>query len=297
MQLSRIDLDGSYSPLGLVTKILAAEPNLTIPVPVEDVARALDIAEINEIETDGFLGGLITDAERSSGGILVQTGIGRKRRRFTIAHELGHFLIPYHKPVNSEKFMCDRAAMRAWDTKTQDRYFKMEAEANRFGANLLMPPPHVRRFLGSYAEPSLQTIIDIHEEFDVSKEAAARCYVDHYGEKLAVIIARDGKIARFYTHREFPWLCIRRGQNVPIDSRYHAHRGTTLSPLMSTGAEHWIETDYGQRVPFMKEQILPQANGFAMILLWLNSSDDEFDPEEDMTARERYRSRMSQYGD
>jgi hypothetical protein len=39
--------------------------------PVEDIARKLDITDIRELETEGFEGGLVTDAEKSSGVILV----------------------------------------------------------------------------------------------------------------------------------------------------------------------------------------------------------------------------------
>ena len=44
--VTRLDLDGTYSPSGLVTKILKAEPNLKIPVPVEEIAQQLEISEI-----------------------------------------------------------------------------------------------------------------------------------------------------------------------------------------------------------------------------------------------------------
>lgn len=296
MSLSRMELDGSYSPLGLVTKILAAEPTLKIPVPVEEIAQALDIAEIQEMETDGFLGGLVTDAARSSGGILVQKGLGRHRRRFTIGHELGHFLIPYHKPANGDKFMCDRDAMRAWDTKKASQFFKMEAEANRFAAALLMPPPHIRKFLANFSEATLQAALDVHEAFDVSKEAAIRCYVENYGERLAAVITRHGKILRSYKHRDFPWVEARRGQPIPGGSHFHSHRGDKLSPLMPTNAEGWIATEYGQRVPFMREQVLPMGKGFAVLMLWMDAEDDEHDPEEDMTSKERLANRAEQYG-
>lgn len=294
MSLSRLDLDGTASPLGLVTYILKAEPSLKIPVPIEDIAIALDIAEINEIETHGFIGGLVTDEERSSGGILVKKGIDVQRRRFTIAHELGHFLMPYHRPVETGQFVCDRDAMRAWDAKTKNSYLKMEAQANQFAAALLMPPPHVRTFLGAYREPDFQAALDLHQEFDVSKIAAARCYVEHYGDCLAVIVAKSGKFLYAYRHRDFPWLSLSGGSPIPSESRYHTHSGSGLSPLMSVGAEHWIETEYGKRVPHMKEQILHQGHGYSLILLWLDADDEDYDPEEDMTSKQRFSFRQDQ---
>ncbi|WP_298336046.1 ImmA/IrrE family metallo-endopeptidase [uncultured Erythrobacter sp.] len=294
MTLSRLDLDGTSSPRGLVTKILKALPSLSLPMPIEDIARALDIAEIEEIETEGFVGGLVTDDARSSGGILVQKGLGRQRRRFTIAHELGHFLIPFHRPVTGEQFMCDSAAMRAWDEKTKKGHYKMEAEANRFASTLLVPPPLLREFLKSYRTADMKAAIDVHREFDVSKVVAARCYAEYSGERVAFVVTRNGKVLYNFRNREFPWIVPTNGAPIPSGSRFHSHRGSDISPLLSVGAEHWIETEFGKRVPFMKEQVLPQANGHALIMLWMDVDDDDYDPEEAMTSKQRLEYRTAE---
>ena len=67
-----------------------------------------------------------------------------------------------------------------------------------------------------------------------------------------------------------------------------------MSPMMAVGAENWIETDFGKRIPFMKEQILPQANGYALIMLWMDAEDDDYDPEEAMTSKERLAHRIAE---
>src|SRR5439155_18530777 len=56
------------------------------------------------------------------------------RRRFTAAHELGHFIL--HRAVMG-RFRADtEATLREADEEVADR---MEREANRFAAELLMP--------------------------------------------------------------------------------------------------------------------------------------------------------------
>jgi hypothetical protein len=62
-----MDLDGPTSPSALVAKILNAEPELTAPIPIEDLALQLDIVEIRDLTTDGFVGGLITDEAAVTG--------------------------------------------------------------------------------------------------------------------------------------------------------------------------------------------------------------------------------------
>ena len=86
MKVTRLDLDGTGSPEGIVGKILKTEPGLPVPVPIEDLARQLDITNILDLTTEGFEGGLITDDCRSEATILVNRAAMRGRRRFTIGH-------------------------------------------------------------------------------------------------------------------------------------------------------------------------------------------------------------------
>lgn len=295
--VTRLDLDGTYSPGGLVTKILKAEPNLKIPVPIEELAHQLDIAKIQTLTTDGFEGGLITDENRTFGAILVKEGVHRKRRRFTIGHELGHFLNVHHKPAEKDQFLCDRAAMRQWDMKTQQKAQKMEAEANRFAALLLMPPPLLRPIIDGKRYPSLQTVLELHEHFDVSKEAAARAYAEYNAESIAVVIAKDGHFVRSYRKKDFPWITLKKGDPIPEASRLQDRMKLGgLSDSDPTAAEHWIDTHYGQPVPAMYEQILAQANGFAMIQLKVLQRDsDEYDPDENLTSKQRYQKQQERW--
>jgi Zn-dependent peptidase ImmA (M78 family) len=147
MKITRLDLDGAGSPTALVTKILKVEPELKIPIPIEKLAIQLDIAAIKELDTEGFEGGLLTDENRQTGIILINKDARGGRRRFTISHELGHFLIMAHVPVKPGQFLCSRQDMGRWSANEKDRYSRMEYEANQFAALLLMPPPMLRAYL------------------------------------------------------------------------------------------------------------------------------------------------------
>ena len=198
MRVARIDLDGTGSPMGLVGKILKAEPDLILPVPIEELARQLDISEIRDISMDGFEGGLITDDARSSGFILINREARRGRRRFTIGHELGHFLMTTHK-VPADGFQCSRDDMRRWSDKEQSKAIQMEVEANEFAALILMPPPRWRKEMEKFHDPDLAQVVTLAGQFDVSKEAAARAYAKYHEELVAVIVAKDGKIDKIYS--------------------------------------------------------------------------------------------------
>jgi IrrE N-terminal-like domain len=173
MKITRLDLDGAGSPMALVTRILKVETGLKIPIPIEELAIQLDIAEINELETENFEGSLLTDEARQSGIILVNGKAQGGRRRFTIGHELGHFLIMAHVPVNPGQFLCSRQDMNRWSAKENDRYARMEMEANQFAALLLMPPPMLRAYLKGRA-PDLANLDKMAIDFGGRRRARLR---------------------------------------------------------------------------------------------------------------------------
>jgi Zn-dependent peptidase ImmA (M78 family) len=286
VKVTRLDLDGTGSPLGLVGKILKAEPDLKIPVPIEELAIALDIGEIAELNADGFIGGLLTDPERSFGGILVKKGLHRHRRRFTIGHELGHFLIPVHKPAKAGQFLCSASDMACWSAREQDRAARMEVEANEFAAGILLPAPSLRSFLKPYSDPDLRQMLAVHEHFDVSREAAS-------------VIVTERKIYRIYKALGLPKLSVEKGENVPASSVYSSFRGEpgSVSDLKRADAGQWLESEWGKRLPALYEQVLAQSNGFSTIMLWCEDFelDEDYDPDADKTAKDRFRERQARF--
>src|ERR1700753_2053387 len=128
MQISRIDLADKGSPEGIVMAILKAEPDLSIPVPIEELCERLDIIDIQALTTQGFDGGLLTARERSRGIVLVRNGVSPQRRRFTIGHELGHFLMPSHVPDEEGRFLCSQRGMSLLHPKEGERRAESEVE-------------------------------------------------------------------------------------------------------------------------------------------------------------------------
>lgn len=297
LTLSRLDLDGTNSPLGFVGKIFAAEPQLGLHVPVEQIAERLDIIGIEPLTTDGFLGGLLTTGARKNGIILVKEGLGAGRRRFTIAHELGHFLITTHKPTVEGQFLCDKSAFASWNPKEQRAALRMEAEANRFAAALLMPPTHVRKLIDQEKYASLSAVLQLADKCEVSKEAASRCFVEYCAENVAILITKNGHLIRSYRGRSFPRLSLTRGDRLPDASYYWASRnGARLTDVERTSGEYWLDLGFGEEPPMMFEQVHLQANSFATILLKLRASDrEERDEMENLTSKERYARRVEMW--
>lgn len=276
MNLSRIDLDGIGAPAAIAARIHELLPALPPNFAIEDLCRALDIGSITLTDTNAYEAALIMDANKREGAILLSRSSRPKRRRFSIGHELGHFLIPAHMPRAGEGFACSSDDLRRADTRGQDRHRRIEAEANRFAAHLLMPPASIR--VGSDAmRPSMRDILRLAVQFRVSKEAMARSYIEAHRATLAVVTVLDGRLDRIYRSDDFPWIEPRVRQTIPEDSIAADHR---LQPGELTEMEEcdpaiWLGGYGARRVEMLSEQVLGQSGGYAMVLLHAEISDDD----------------------
>lgn len=123
----------------------------SLPIPVEDIADSvfgLRVREVEdmasapgapEVEAGQTISGLLLAAR---GEIWVNAAEAREwppRKRFTIAHELGHYLL--HRSGQQALF-CRHGAVE--EGASRPRLPVAEVEANAFAAALLMPAPLVR---------------------------------------------------------------------------------------------------------------------------------------------------------
>ena len=177
MKLSRPDLDGLGSPAEIAARVHELEPGLTPGFAFDKLCRKLDIREITDMATNAFEAALLMHPDKAFGSIVLAKGRSDERRRLSIGHELGHFLIPTHMPRPGETFECSLTDLHLTDTREKDRRRRIEAEANRFAAALLMPPRAVRQAMTA-RHPDLAEVLRLAREFGVSKEAMARGYIE-----------------------------------------------------------------------------------------------------------------------
>lgn len=275
MRIGRLDLDGLGSPAALAAKIHELEPRLSSRVPIEDLCLQFDIQSIGELETDGFEAAIIMDELKASGAILVAKGRSDERRRYSIAHELGHFLIPAHRPSSGTAFECSLSDLHLLDPKDRDRRRRVEAEANRFAAHLLMPPGEVRARVRQ-TDATLESIVAMARAFGVSKEAMARSWVDANREPVAIVVAHRGRILRRYRNEYFPWLPDGAGR-LPADS---LAAGLKPAPGIFSQVEEvdptvWFSEREAKRALSMREQVLGQRDGYALVLLQAEFDEDD----------------------
>jgi Zn-dependent peptidase ImmA (M78 family) len=67
------------------------------------------------------------------GYIVLSESVRQKtRQRFTLAHEIGHYLLPDQQDLSQP---CGKAQIESWD----EGLGKAERDANQFAAEILMP--------------------------------------------------------------------------------------------------------------------------------------------------------------
>jgi hypothetical protein len=84
--LNRMEIeDSGPNPERLAAAIRLHLGHASGPVPVYEIAEALDIVEIREAPMQGLEGALVTTPDRNVGSIVVNSRSHPLRRRFTLA--------------------------------------------------------------------------------------------------------------------------------------------------------------------------------------------------------------------
>jgi hypothetical protein len=141
-------------------------------VDVVKVAKGLNLQIIEQYLGDDVSGLLVTAPSVSY--IVVPKGDGRsmRRKRFTIAHEIGHYVLG-HQFEAGEHVHVDkghRTSMR--NARSSAGEDPKEIEANQFAANLLMPASMVANAAAELGEPLYDhDVSELANKFTVSEQA------------------------------------------------------------------------------------------------------------------------------
>lgn len=260
LDLDRVAVeDAGATPVRLAAAIIKQLPNLTGAVPVYDIARALDIEEIREHPLSSIEGCLVTDKHKSYGAILVNAASNARRRRYTVGHELGHFLNERHVANADDGFHCTKADMV--NPARAGQRLRQEREANIFAIELLTPPQLIQPRLSRAAD--LEHALAIADSLHVSKEAAARRYVSLHGENLAVVFSVNGRIRYVEKGGAFPRTRIWTDDTLPLLAQ-RSGNCSEITSLDEVNAAIWLSRADGVG---LFAQTLYQAEGYAMTLL------------------------------
>jgi predicted transcriptional regulator len=114
------------------------------PVDVHGIAFSLGI-RIHEAFLPDNVSGIIERAKGDNFVITINTFDSKTRKRFTIAHELGHFML--HRSMIGDGIEDDRAYRSTTSGKYRNNLIgpREESQANTFAANVIMPYELIQR--------------------------------------------------------------------------------------------------------------------------------------------------------
>lgn len=121
--------------------------------------------------------------------ITYSTNVRPERRRFTKAHELGHYILHSQKLGECR---CERDAIVEKDTGEAN----IEAQANQFASYLLMPAKHLRPRIEN-TSITLDLISELADFYGVSFEAMCIRFVEITDERAVLVYWDNGMMRRW----------------------------------------------------------------------------------------------------
>jgi hypothetical protein len=224
----------------------------------EDITKPLGLA-VKEVDSDGFDGALVRRSSGLGGRILVKRGIREPgRKRFTTAHEIGHYLL--HK--DSDSMSCGLKEIENWTNLEVNP----EHEADEFASELLLPSAEMKDLIGTQW-PSLKLVGDLAEEFKASLTATIRKYCDVATQSCAGVWVQESRVAWFSPSTSFPhWIKV--GEELDAGL---LECNTPLEEMVEVRASEWIPAFYEEKEATLLQGCvrMPTYKG-CLVLLWAN---------------------------
>lgn len=205
------------------------------------------------------------------------------RKRFAIAHELGHFEL--HN--DSQLVICSDEDMYAWN-----RSKSQEIEANEFASCILMPEAIFSRYIKKEA-PNMDRISELSNEFGTTLTATAIRYVQLSPEPCAVAVSKDCTL-KWYKKSDSFGLHLKVGEKLSPDTYAFDYFNGSELPIRPRKvlATSWIAGEIDPDGEIIEQSVALNSYGVVLSLLWIDKEirrcfqerDDE-EPEYDLTDK------------
>ena len=184
--------------------------------------------------------------------------------RFTIAHELGHFLL--HEKLDALRSCTDRDLHAYHGTGA-------EPEANDFAAEFLMP----RSLFAKHCDvkrPSMTVVRKLAEKFTTSLAATAIRFVECCPEPCAVVYAEAGRI-KWWTRGQDFQLWLERGEALSSETyASDVFAGKKVDDRMQlTDASAWSADPRADDAVLHEHPVALPGLGAVLTLLWQSASE------------------------
>lgn len=263
---------------------------------LHDIALLIGLT-ITEVEADSFEGALVRVAGLPRGEILINSNVkDPHRRRFTVLHEIGHYVLPDH---DKAAHPCRSRDIENFSSESSRR----ELEANTFAAAVGMPDqiaePIAKRM------PSFDALDELALACGMSLTASAYRIVECTTHAVALVWSQAG-VARWY-HRSAEFTPkVRVG---PLSQRslasdyFTGQRPSERTRTADVPAEAWLYEDVLRDDAVVREttRYLPAYDATLTLIAattfiearsnYLDPDDRELNPDEFTLGRRRWPSR------
>lgn len=229
-------------------------------IRIEDIAYCLGATIV-----DGSLKGAAARLVRFGNKATIRISEDERypaRRRFSIAHELGHFVLNHGQSL---EIVCSEQNMLDWHQGSGQ-----ESQANTFAGELLLPRILFEKRC-DVREVNLSVIRGLTEEFQTSLTATAIRFIRFCPEICAVIFSQESKIKWFYKSKDW-WPFISLGQK--LDNRtlaFDFFQGKELpDEPVEVPSDAWVNNARGLD-EIVEHSFGSQRLGFVLSVLWIRS--------------------------
>ena len=260
---------GKHFPVDV--RVIALEYSAHQPDPIKKI-------EAINLPLDACEGLLAPNTRGTRWGIGYSTHIRENGKiAFTIAHELGHYLLHRKPALDTEEALRDFA-------RRDERSMNIEQQANEFASYLLMPLNDFREQVGG--DPiTMDLVTHCATRYGASLTAAALKLIEFIDRRVVCVSSKDGIVqwSRSSYSAFKAGLYLRGGAAVPTSSLTFASQGAKSTSSQRTGAmnEHsgWFPGVH------VHESVVPQphyGSVFTLLQCWgsVGSPREEFDQEE-----------------
>jgi hypothetical protein len=266
------------------------------PVRVDEVALeyshqcfpASPVGKVDGQDLDGFEGMLKANKAGSKWLILYNSAVSSEgRKRFTIAHEFGHYLLHRHQ---HNEFQCGDNDIESGDGNGKD----IEGDADKFASTLLMPLDDFRRQVDGQPV-TFDLLGHCADRYGVSLTAAALRWTEIAEHRALLLASRDDHMlwaksneAAFKSGAVF--ATRKRTIALPGAARAHSANCTGAGQAQSIKASVWFPREPAY-VPLTEMTMVAANYDYTLTLLlmpdaeWRAPQHDEEEPLEDTLDR------------
>jgi hypothetical protein len=262
-ELAKDDEETPLSPAAQLAELLLDRFKITGKPDLEALCHLLGL-RIREKPFKGFDGVLLRRENATKGIIGINAAIKEvSRKRFTVAHEIAHFVIPYHQKLET---MCETRLIESFSGELTPT----EVEANEFATELLLPGKLVRRRF-DLDRPSLARISLVANEFETGLSAATSRFLALTRQPCALIWSMAGRAVWYRTSKELRLPLPM--QDLPaagsVAGKLFVGKRVT-SGMQQVDPQMWFYSDHAARIrsAFEDSMYFP-AYGAVITLLWI----------------------------